>query len=129
MSTGKLGWTRKSWTGRVRGFVPANWRISPNSTSHDQAERGIRPACGSTIITGRCAPGLPIPTHALRATASWQLKIASQGIVYIGAGGGQHTVCHAAAEPETALFVQIACVAHPMPDLRAVGDLAQPIGV
>ena len=78
---------------------------------------GIRPGCGSTMITGRCRPGRP-DAHQGTATDGRMLvedRLATDRIHR--PGGRQHAMGHPAAEPEPPLRVEIARVAHPMPDL------------
>ena len=50
-------------------------------------------------------------------------RLAGDGVEF--AAGGHHPVGAAAAEPEPARSVQVAQVAHPVPDRAAVGDLGQ----
>ena len=80
------------------------------------------------MITGRCRPAGPTPTRARAVDRRMlTLKIASHGKVIHRARGRQHPMGHAAAEPKPARLVQIARVAHAMPERVAVGDLCRSV--
>ena len=82
------------------------------------APLGIRPACGSTMMTGRCRPGRADADQrgATDVRVLVEDRLAADRIHR--SGGRQHAMGDPPAEPETLLGVEIAAVAHPVPDRR-----------
>ena len=130
MSTGKLGCKRKSEMAAVNGLAAPSCGFRPAMPLVAALPAGIRPWCGSKMITGRCRPGGPTPTKRTAANSGMLVedRLATDRIQR--SVGGHDAMGHPAAKPKTSQLVQIARVAHPMPDLGAVGDLRQgvPLG-